>query len=248
VIRYRITRLVATVLVRSWLRVRIDGLERLPPGPAIYAFNHLSWLDPFVLLAALPTHPRLYLFGPREDDMSVGGRNRLITWSGTAIPYRPGKQDLRVATRRVGQVIDAGAVVAIAGEGRIGADESALLPLSDGPAYFAARSGVPLVPIAINGTSWIRLGGTVRLRVGAPISVVREPGRSGVPTATRDLEAALLALIADAPAVGQPGRVGQWLTERFNDWPEGSREAAVEAARAAATAGPSAAVEATPDD
>ena len=26
-----------------------------------------------------------------------------------------------------------------------------------------------------------------------------------------------------------PGRVGRWLTEQFNDWPEGSREAAIAA-------------------
>ncbi len=36
-----------------------------------------------------------------------------------------------------------------------------------------------------------------------------------------------------APDVPEPGRVGRWLTERFNDWPEGSREAA----RAASAAG-----------
>jgi hypothetical protein len=40
------------------------------------------------------------------------------------------------------------------------------------------------------------------------------------------LRDALEALIADAPAVDPPGRVGRWMTERFNDWPEGSREAA----------------------
>ena len=40
----------------------------------------------------------------------------------------------------------------IAGEGRIGAIESSLLPISEGAAYFALRSGVPLVPAGIRGT------------------------------------------------------------------------------------------------
>ena len=53
--------------------------------------------------------------------MGVGGRNRLMQWTGTTIPYKPGKNDLLEATRRVGAVIGAGGVVAIAGEGRIGA-------------------------------------------------------------------------------------------------------------------------------
>ena len=39
-------------------------------------------------------------------------------------------------------------------------------------------------------------------------------------------------MVADAPEVPPPGRVGRWLTERFNDWPEGSREAAAAAASA----------------
>jgi len=68
----------------------------------------------------------------------------------------------------VGAVIATGAVVAIAGEGRIHARESELLPLSEGAAYFALRSGIPLVPIAINGTSWLRFSGRVRVRVGGP--------------------------------------------------------------------------------
>ena len=72
-------------------------------------------------------------------------------------------------------------MVAIAGEGRIHARESELLPLSEGAAYFALRSGVPLVPIAINGTSWLRFGGRVRIRVGEPILAERpaDAGRPG---------------------------------------------------------------------
>ena len=80
---------------------RVEGRERLPAGPAIYCFNHLSWTDPFVLMATLPFRPRLSFFGPKEEDMAVGGRNRLMTWTGTAIPYKPGKNDLLEATRRV---------------------------------------------------------------------------------------------------------------------------------------------------
>ena len=84
------------------------GRDRLPSGPAIYCFNHLSWADPFVLMAVLPFRPRLWFFGPKEEDMRVGGRNRVMHWTGTAIPYKPGKNDLLEATRRVAAVIDTG--------------------------------------------------------------------------------------------------------------------------------------------
>src|SRR4029079_8385616 len=85
--------------------------------------------------------------------------NRIMSWTGTTIPYKPGKNDLLDATRRVAAVIASGGGVAIAGEGRIHVRESDLLPLSEGAAYFALRSGVPLVPVAVHGTSWLRLGG-----------------------------------------------------------------------------------------
>lgn len=225
-IRYWLSRLVAAGLIRTYLRVRLEGRERLPPGPAIYCFNHLNWSDPFVLMAVLPFRPRLWFFGPKEEDMEVGGRNRLMHWTGTAIPYKPGKNDLLEATRRVGAVIATGSVVAIAGEGRIHVRESELLPLSEGAAYFALRSGVPLVPIAINGTSWLRFGGRVRVQVGEPIAIDGRPTREALAAATAQAWTALHDLIADAPDRPPPGRFGRWLTEAFNDWPEGSRDAA----------------------
>jgi 1-acyl-sn-glycerol-3-phosphate acyltransferase len=230
-IRYWAARITASVLTRAWLRIRVEGAERLPGQPAIYAFNHLSWADPFVLMGTLPFRPRLSFFGPREEDMRVGGRNRLMQWTGTTIPYKPGKNDLLEATRRVAAVIDAGGVVAIAGEGRIGAIESAVLPLNDGPAYFALRSHVPLVPIAINGTSWLRFGQVVRIRIGEPVATEGRPDRAAVNAVTAALAERLAALVSDAPEPRRSGVVAAWMTERFNEWPEGSRDAALAAQR-----------------
>jgi 1-acyl-sn-glycerol-3-phosphate acyltransferase len=235
-IRYWVARLVASIVARGYLRVRLVGRERLPAGAAIYCFNHMSWVDPFALMAVLPFRPRLWFFGPKEEDMAVGGRNRIMSWTGTTIPYKPGKNDLLEATRRVAAVIESGGVVAIAGEGRIHVRESELLPLSEGAAYFALRSGVPLVPVAIHGTSWLRLGGRVTVDVGEPIAIEGRPSREAVAEATERLTTALRTMVADAPELSRPGRFGQWVTERFNDWPEGSREAAQAASEAPALA------------
>lgn len=231
-IRTWTSRIAAKVVVRAWLRLRLDGRERLAGGPAIYCFNHLSWADPFVLMAVLPMRPRLAFFGPKEEDMSIGGRNRLMTWTGASIPYRPGKENLIEATRRVHAVIAAGGVVAIAGEGRIQPFESRLQPLNEGAAYFALREGIPLVPIAIHGTSWLAFGGRVRVEVGEPIEPAGRPSREAVEALTARTWEALHALVRDEPERPRPGRVGRWVTERFNDWPEGSRAAAERAAAA----------------
>ncbi|HET9084261.1 MAG TPA: lysophospholipid acyltransferase family protein [Candidatus Limnocylindrales bacterium] len=228
-IRYYVARIVVAFLTRTWLRFDVEGRDRLPAGSAIYAFNHLSWVDPFALMATLPLRPRLSFFGPKEEDMRSSGRNRVMLWTGSAIPYKPGKNDLLEATRRVSAVIGKGGVLAIAAEGRIGAMEDQLLPLNEGAAFFALRSHVPLVPIAINGTTWLRFGTRVRVRIGEPIVVEGRPDRATVEALTSRLAARLGAMLADAPSPERTGRVAAWMTDRFNEWPEGSREAALAA-------------------
>jgi HAD superfamily hydrolase (TIGR01509 family) len=235
-IRTWASRIVSWLVVRSYLRLRLEGRERLPRTPAIYCFNHLNWVDPFLLMAVLPMRPRLTFFGPKEEDMSVGGRNRLMTWTGATIPYRPGKNDLIDATRRVRVVIAAGGVIAIAGEGRIQPFESQLRPLNEGAAYFALRERVPLIPIAIHGTSWLGFGRHVRVVIGEPLAPAGRANRENVDALTARCWTALHELVRDEPDRTRPGPIGRWMTEQFNDWPEGDRAAAEQAARAVAPA------------
>ncbi len=68
-VRYWVSRIVVAVLTRAYLRPRRVAGAPLPAGPAIYCFNHMSWADPFVLMALLPYRPRLCFFGPKEEDM-----------------------------------------------------------------------------------------------------------------------------------------------------------------------------------
>ena len=234
--RYWLMRVVAWVLTRALFRIELLGRSRLPKGPAVYCFNHMNWIDPFVLMAVLPFRPRLYFFGPREEEMGVGARNRLMGWTGAAIPYKPGKNDLLDATRRTSQVFKAGGVLAIAGEGRIHARESDLLPLNEGAAFFALRAGVPIVPVALRGTSWLGFGRRLRVTVGEPMTAAGRPTRETVEAATAATWAGLHELVQDAPDLPVPGPFGRWLTELFNEWPEGSREASLAATPGAGTA------------
>lgn len=222
-LRYWISRSLCWVLARAWLRLRVEGRENLPRGPAVYCFNHMNWADPFILFATLPMRPRLFFFGPKEEDMSVGGRNRLMNWTASSVPYKPGKNDLLEAARAVRDVFAFGGVLAIAGEGRIHLHESEVLPLNEGPAYFALRSGVPVVPVAINGSSWIRFGGRIRVRIGAPIPVEGRSTREAIADLTERTHAALSALVADHQDSPEPGPIARRVTELFTEWPEGRR-------------------------
>ncbi|HEU0244017.1 MAG TPA: lysophospholipid acyltransferase family protein [Candidatus Limnocylindrales bacterium] len=224
-LRFGIVRLLLGIAVRLLFRVRVEGREHLASGPAIYCCTHMSWADPLIMLAVLPTKPRLAMFGPKEADMRVGGRNRLIVWAGFAIPYRPEKTDLLETARRVQRVLEDGWVIFIFGEGRIHRGERELLPLADGTAFFALRGHVPIVPMALNGTSWLGFRRTIRVRVGEPIPAEGRATKESIAALTARTEEALLALVADFPDRPAPGRFGRWLTELFNDWPEGARPA-----------------------
>ena len=225
--RYRLVRGFLVRLARAFSRVRVEGMERLPDGPSILCFTHQSWADPFYVFAATPARPRLYFFGPIQEEMRRGVRNRTMRWGGVVVPYRPGKRGLVAATARVEALLGQGSIVAIAGEGRIHSGEGIVLPLRDGPAYLALRAGVPIVPAAINGTSWLGFRRVVRIRLGLPIAAVpstpRRPSATEVTRLTGHLQSALELLVADFPDQPRPGLMGQWLTELFNDWPEGSR-------------------------
>jgi len=216
------------VVVRLLLRVHIEGREHLASGAAIYCSNHLNWTDPLIMLAVLPGSPKFAMFGPKEADMAKGARNRLIVWAGFGIPYRPAKTDMLETARRVQRVIEDGWVIFIFGEGRIHRGERELLPLADGTAFFALRGGVPIVPIAINGTSWLGFRRTIRVRIGAPIPAQGRATREAISALTARTDEAIRSLVADFPDRTRPGPFGRWLTELFNDWPEGSRPAAGE--------------------
>jgi 1-acyl-sn-glycerol-3-phosphate acyltransferase len=222
-IRYWLVTIFVRLAVGAYVRLRVEGRERLPPGPAVLCFNHQSWADPFIVAAALPGSPDIMFFGPREADMRVGRRNRIIGWTQRGVPFRPDKAGLIEITRRVQAIFARGARLAIAPEGRIHAGERVVLPLDEGVAYFALRAHVPIVPVGITGVGWLRFGATVRVRIGDPIPAPGRPTKEQVTELTEATRRALLDLVADGRDREPPGRFGRWFTEVFQDWPEGSR-------------------------
>jgi 1-acyl-sn-glycerol-3-phosphate acyltransferase len=219
---YHFVRLGLKAVVSLYARVRVEGADRLPPeGSYIICFNHPSWLDPIVLAACWPDPARrLFIFGPREADMRRGVRNRLITWTGRGVPFKPGGADVRDATRRALSVLRSDACLAVAGEGRLSDREGEPLPLETGVAHFAQLARVPVVPTAIVGTRWVHFGCRVRIRVGEPVDAADfERGRDGVARMTRAIEGRLRALLEGVRESEPPGPVGRFISEAFNDRP-----------------------------
>jgi 1-acyl-sn-glycerol-3-phosphate acyltransferase len=227
-LRYRYAQLGVRLYGSLLFRLRLEGREHLVDGPAVYCFNHLGWLDPLAMLAVFPARPRLHFFGPAEEDFRRGARNRLMGWMGVAVPFSPRKDDLIASVRRAQAIFDSGGVLAISGEGRIHVHEGDLLPFQEGAAYLALRARVPIVPVAITGTSWARFRGDVRIRLGEPIPTGPRPTREAVDAYTGRIWHAVRSMVADDEDRPPPGRLGRWFTDLFNDWGPGGRAAAAE--------------------
>ena len=220
-LKYNFVRYGLRFFIGCYLRIRVEGAHNIPRDrPYLICFSHPNWVDPLVLVAHWPDRRWLYIFGPREPDMRVGWRNRLIVWGRISVPFRPSKDDLLETTRRAVGVLKKGHLLAIAGEGRLSDREGAIVPLQDGPAFFALRAGVPVVPLAVIGTRWLRLGKRVTLRVGPAVPTEgMRADRETVAQLTADLQTAVERLLMGVEDEPPPGPFGRWLTDVFNERP-----------------------------
>ena len=154
------------------IRVRVTGLERLPPGAALIASQHQSAFDTLIWAALLPKVSYVYkaeleripLFGPilpaagqipLDRAASIGTMRRLLKATNAAKA--------------------AGRQIVIFPEGtRVAAGEEAAI--RGGVTLIAARTGLPIYPVATDsGRYWGRRAfrkqaGCIRIHVCPPIS------------------------------------------------------------------------------
>src|SRR5262245_25372080 len=225
--RYRFAWGLASILMRPWFRIEVVNPERLLKGAGVYAFNHLSWMDPLVLVASLPKKPQLYFYGPKQENLRAGARNRFMWWTAIPIPFSPKKDDLRRTIRWTQAVFDTNSALVIAPEGTIHVHEGDLLPFQDGASYLALRAGVPIVPVAITGISAAFFRGRILVRIGEPIETAGvRPSRQNVARFSALTWHAIRSMVDGDRDLPRPGRLGRFLTDLFNDWGPGGRAAA----------------------
>ncbi len=235
-LRYHAVRLVLKAVTSAYVRTSVGGSMHIPAGGSyIICFNHPSWLDPVFFAAYWPDRDRdLYIFGPREQDMSTGIRNRLITWTRRGVPFKPQARDIVDVTRRTVTVLGRDACLAIAGEGRLSDHEGEILPLETGLAHFARMTGSPILPVAIVGSRWISFGSRVTITAGQPVYPDEfGRGKVGARAMTDVVEARLVALLEGVEDREPPGWFGRTISEAFNErpWLEGTKDSFAENSR-----------------
>ncbi|MFC7306971.1 lysophospholipid acyltransferase family protein [Streptomyces monticola] len=124
---------------------RVLGAWRVPAsGPAILAVNHAHNLDGPMLMGTAP-RPVHFLI---KKEAFVGPLDPFLRGIGQLKVDRD-TTDRSAITRALG-VLDAGGVLGIFPEGTRG--EGDFASLRAGLAYFAVRSGAPIVPVAVLGS------------------------------------------------------------------------------------------------
>jgi 1-acyl-sn-glycerol-3-phosphate acyltransferase len=155
-------------LSKLLFRLKIEGSWRIPPkGGAIFASNHVSYLDPaFIGVAAF----RELFYVTKRESFSIPGLAWLLTrWNAIPIDRSRGDRGALQAYEKV--LVDGGAIF-IAPEGTRNKRAEFLEP-KPGAGMLVYKTGAPVVPVYVGGTLSIikcLLGQeTVTVRFGDPI-------------------------------------------------------------------------------
>ena len=156
---YALVRLLLTPALRLWFRMRISGVEYIPPhGQAIIAPNHKSFLDAFFV--GIATHREVRYMAKIE--LFKGPLGRLFLRLG-AFPVRRGETDTQ-AIKTARAILEQGGLLVMFPEGTRVEDPEALGSPHHGAGRLALEMGAPIVPAAITGTDHLWFGPIPRPR------------------------------------------------------------------------------------
>jgi 1-acyl-sn-glycerol-3-phosphate acyltransferase len=155
------------------VRIEVIGLEQVPCGQAcIFMSNHLSNLDPPVLLPLIPGRTSAFLKQSLMKIPILGYGMRLAEF----VPVsRDGSlESAQANSRRAAAVLAKGIHITTFVEGTRSRD-GRLLPFKKGPFYLAMETGAVCVPISISGTERMMRKGSLRIRPGTVRVVFHAP-------------------------------------------------------------------------
>jgi 1-acyl-sn-glycerol-3-phosphate acyltransferase len=170
-----IARAWARMLLRvSFVRMEVKGLEKIDPqGSYVFVANHLSYMDTPCILATIPVQFR---FMAKKGLFSIPFLGYHLSRAGhIAVPRDNPREAIKAMTEAGKMIKERGISVLIFPEGGRAADAK-LQPFKEGAFYIAINSGVPVVPVALEGTEKVLPFGSgtvspgrVRLTIGDPI-------------------------------------------------------------------------------
>ncbi len=164
------------VLVRAVLfgafrfKVATSGRERLPTGGGylLVAAIHRGWMDPFLIMHAVPLEPRVWFLGSGPSAFSARWREWLLHRLGGMLPVWRGGIGVEQHVESARAVLRNGGVFVLVPEGGVSGPPDAPATFRVGAALIALRTAAPIVPLAIAGSGELYLGKRMATRVLAP--------------------------------------------------------------------------------
>jgi 1-acyl-sn-glycerol-3-phosphate acyltransferase len=170
---YRIGMWAAFTGVRlAGVKVKTIGMERLDPKRTyIFMFNHVSNIDPPIVIPLLPARTSVMVKKELFNFPILGKAMRLAS----LVPVDRGNRDAGIAAvREALEVVRKGIHMGIYVEGHRSYDGK-LLPFKKGPFYLAEQCGVPVVPVTISGTHYVMPKGRFSIKAGLVTLIFHEP-------------------------------------------------------------------------
>lgn len=178
------------------VRVRVRGTEHLEPGRSyIYVSNHASMFDIPVVSAGVPDDLRIVYKRELERIPLFGWGLRM---GGYIAVDRGRSPEARRSLEEAIEKIRNGASVFMFAEGTRTPDGK-LQPFKRGAFHLAVQSGVPVVPLTINGSYGIVPKHSLRIRSGT-VELVFSPPIATTALAGRDAELELMERVHAAIA------------------------------------------------
>lgn len=148
-------RCVVWVLVNSVYRLKLIGIENIPrKGGAILVCNHLSYLDPFIIMASISRSVRFLIYDSIYNLKYVKPIAKVLR--AIPIPEKCTKDSVR-ALEEASKAVRKGEIVVIFAEGQVSRVGN-MLPFTAGFTRIAKKTNVPVIPICLDrvwGSSWI---------------------------------------------------------------------------------------------
>jgi hypothetical protein len=221
-ILYRTVRLLARFLAFGVFRFRIEasGREHLPAGGGylLVGAAHRGWMDPFVIMHALPVQPRAWFLGSGPSTFTARWREVLIHRMGGLLPVWRGGVGIDGHVAAAHAVIRNGGIFVQMPEGTVSGPAGRIGPFRPGAALIALRTGAPLVPLVIAGTEELYIGRRMASKV-LPVTSARtllgdawngglpEPGSRAELELAKRLTTRLEALLGPEVEALHPGTV-----------------------------------------
>jgi 1-acyl-sn-glycerol-3-phosphate acyltransferase len=161
-----------TLLAVCFVRVRVEGLEKLDPcGAYVFAANHGSFLDIPALLASLPQQFRFFA---KKGLFRIPFLGTHLQRAGHLPVDRSSPRASLKSMQEAARIIR-GRGVSVLNFPEGGRSAEGLRQFKEGPAYIAIKAGVPVVPVAIVGLRELLPMGSIHLRSGAVVMRVGDP-------------------------------------------------------------------------